>query len=178
MKKKEINAFKDFYLNKGGKTIIFFGFYLIFFGTLAIMLNNNKSVVPSSDEVNSNTYSISKISSDYNYEIEIQDNNEIIHYQGTKNNIDYENNENKYFFDLFNINQLVKKSKYLNNDDGLNYELYNNQLNELFNTEKADGINKIKIITDSKGNLIGVNLDLSSYLEKEYKVKIKYSEVL
>ena len=58
-----------------------------------------------------------------------ENSDESITFEGTKDNIDYANYKNKYFLDIYNVNQLLKRSKYIDTIDGtvLKYELNNSE---------------------------------------------------
>ena len=178
-----MNKFKEFYNEKKGKYILFFGFYLIFFIFFAIYIRSLRANVPEEpkkeeEEVEKiTTYNISNlINEDYHYTIEIVDNEEIINFQGTKNNIDYANFPNRYFLDIYNLNQLLKKSKLVNSEGSiLTYELNNSEINDILLTDKSDGINKIMVYVNENGEVNKIDLDLSNYLEKDkYTISINY----
>ena len=178
-----MDKFKEFYNEKNGKAILFFGFYLVFFIFLGIYMRSmdNKEVIPEEipQEEKITTYNISNlINNDYSYEIEIHDNEEIIKFNGTKLNIDYANYENKYFLDIYNLNQLLKKSKFISSEDYvLSYEIMNLDIDDLLVTETMEGVNKILVYVDKTGGIEKVFLDLSSYLQKDkYTIMINYSQ--
>ena len=178
-----MNNFKTFYNEKNGKYILFFGFYLLFFIFLGIYmrtLDSNKPKEKQKEEVveKITTYDISNlINNDYTYTIEIDDNNEKINFNGSKNDIDYANYEYKYFLDIYNINQLLKRSKLVYSEDyTLTYELENKEINDILLTNKKTGINKIDVIVNDKTEVNSIKLDLSNYLEKElYMITINYT---
>ena len=180
-----MNKFKEFYNEKNGKMILFFGFYLIFFIFLAIYLRNiqnNQKVDPNKENINIEekltTYSINHlINNDYKYTIKILDNDEVINFNGTKSNIDYGNYQYKYFLDIYNINQLLKRSKLVDSDnEHLSYELTNKELNDILLTEKADNINNIDVYANEKTEVTKIILDFSKYLEKEkYVITVDYT---
>ena len=179
-----MNKFKDFYNNRNGKMILFFSFYLIFFIFLGIFmknLNNNKK----QNETKENdtkiiekitTYDISNlINNNYKYSITINDNGEEINFNGYKNAIDYANYENKYFFDIYNINQILKRSKFIDSNNlVLSYELNNSELNDILLTKKENGINKIDVTVNEKSEIQKIFMDLSQFMEKNYNVTINY----
>ena len=178
-----MDNFKEWYTERKGKYILFFGFYIIFFVFLAIMIRNadkKEPVEPPKEEEEEKqilTYDITNlINNDYNYEIVVNDNEELITFKGSKNNVDYGSFENKYFLDIYNINQLLKKSKYIEGQNGvITYELSNSELNELLITEKEEGTNKIYVYVNEKNEVGSIILDLSSYLGKvKYEINIKY----
>ena len=169
-----MDGFKTWYKDQKGKYILFFGFYLIFFIFIAISvrtgankpINNN----PEPQEKVINTYDLSNlINNDYNYNIEINDDLEFTTFSGTKTNVDYANYTNKYFLDIYNINQLLKRSKLVNSEDNiLTYELLNSEINDILLTNKEYGVNKIMVYVNDDTTVDKINIDLSSYLEKEY----------
>ena len=179
-----MDKYKDWYSNRKGKYILFFGFYLIFFIFLAIYirsLNKNNQEKPKKEENTEvekiTTYNITNlINNDYKYEIVIYDNEEIIKYNGSKNNIDYANYVNKYFLDIYNINQLLKRSKFISsNNNVLTYELASKEINDILLTENKDGINKIDVYVNTHSNKEKIVLDLTNYFEKKlYQINIKY----
>lgn len=185
-----MDGFKTFYNDKKGKYILFFGFYLIFFIFLAIYIRTireNKPVEKPKEEVASKitTYDISNlINNDYKYMIKIIDydenSDESITFEGTKDNIDYANYKNKYFLDIYNVNQLLKRSKYIDTIDGtvLKYELNNSEINDILLTQKPEGINKIEVYVNEETKVQEIILDLSNYFEKEFfRIEMFYTEV-
>lgn len=185
-----MDGFKTFYNDKKGKYILFFGFYLIFFIFLAIYIRTireNKPIEKPKEEVASKitTYDISNlINNDYKYMIKIIDydenSDESITFEGTKNNIDYANYKNKYFLDIYNVNQLLKRSKYIDTIDGtvLKYELNNSEINDILLTQKPEGINKIEVYVNEETKVQEIILDLSNYFEKEFfRIEMFYTEV-
>ena len=179
-----MNKFKEFYTEKNGKMILFFGFYLIFFIFLAIYMRKINAYKKTENKTNNTqieekitTYSINNlISNDYSYSISIIDNSEMIRFAGTKNNIDYGNYEHKYFLDIYNINQLIKRSKLVDsNTNMLSYELANKELNDILLTQKTDNTNKIDVYVNSVGEVNKIVLDITRYLEKDnYQITINY----
>lgn len=177
-----MDNFKNWYTDRKGKYILFFGFYLFFFIFLSIYmrnLNNNQneeiSVEPTPMIIT--TYDISNlINNDYNYAIEILDNEKTITFSGSKNNVDYANFDNKYFFDIYNINQLLKRSKLINSENNiLTYELENKELNDILLTNQNDGVNTISVYVNDKAEVIKIVIDLSNYLNKDkYEITINY----
>ncbi len=178
--KSFFEKFKYFYNERNGKIILFFGFYLIFFAVLGVFLrnvNNNPKENEEQKEVIT-TYDVSKIvNNDFTYQIKVLDNDEIVEFNGTKNNVDYENYANKYFFDIYNINQLIKKSKYVKTEENvLYYELSNEEINEVLLTEKNTGLNQIEVSVKDDTSVYQIVLDLAKYLEKDkYLITINYS---
>ncbi len=179
-----MDGFKTFYNEKKGKYILFFGFYLIFFIFFGIYMRQLRANRPQEEKKQEEqvekitTYTVSNlINNDYSYVIDILDNEEIINFSGTKNNIDYANYENKYFLDIYNINQLLKKSKLVSSEDYvLTYELNNKDINEILLTEKKDGVNRIQVSVNEKTEVRKIDLDLSNYLDKDvYQITISYT---
>lgn len=185
-----MDGFKEFYNDRKGKYILFFGFYLIFFIFLAIYIRTariNKPVEEPKEEVASKitTYDLSNlINNDYKYMIKITDydetGDESVTFEGTKNNVDYANYKNKYFLDIYNVNQLLKRSRYIDTIDGLvlKYELKNSEINDILLTQKEEGINKIEVYVNEEAKVQEIILNLSNYFEKEkYVIEIFYTEV-
>ena len=164
---------KEFYQSKRGKAILFFGFYFIFFLILAICLRNNQI---NSNENNkpvekqpSNYYNLNKIiNSNYEYNFIVNDNNNVYHFHGTKKENDYDSFDNKYFFDLFNLNQLIKKSKLVKNENNLlTYELSNSTLNNLLMNNQEEGVNTIQVYVNDYSDVNRIVLDLKSFMQQE-----------
>ena len=185
-----MDGFKTFYNERKGKQILFFAFYLVFFIFLAIYMrtnNANKPIEKEKEEVveKITTYDLSNlINNDYEYTIKIIDYDnsvdESVTFKGTKNNIDYANYKHKYFLDIYNINQLLKKSKYIDTEDYtvLKYELNNSEINDILLTQKEDGVNKIEVYVNEKTEVQEIVLDLSDYFGKEeFHIELFYSEV-
>ena len=84
---------------------------------------------------------------------------------------------NKYFLDIYNINQLLKKSKYIDSKDKvLSFELTNAEINDILLTNKPDGLNKIDVMVNDKKEVVKVNFDLTNYMEKNiYQINISYT---
>ena len=177
-----MDNFKTFYNEKKGKYILFFGFYIIFFIFLAALFRTTNTNKPKEENKETvvekiTTYDISNlINNDYQYTIVVKDNEEEINFSGTKNNIDYANFENKYFLDIYNINQLLKKSKLVKSENNtLTYELSNQEINEILLTNKENGVNKIDVIVNDKTEINKISFDLSNYLGKDvYQITINY----
>ena len=164
--------------NKKIKASIFFIFYFFFFLILSIYIKNNGVVPEKKEPVKEivKTYSIDYLKdNNYNYEF-IIDSDKKIKFNGTKTTIDYEDYPYKYFFDIYNINQIIKNSKYLNAEDNvLNYEVKNETLSLLSGIDYNDGLSKIKIYVNEKKDLEKVILDLASFFNKdEYTITLNY----
>lgn len=178
-----MDGFKKFYNERKGKHILFFGFYIIFFIFLAIYIgamNSNRPIDNNKEETvekGVTTYNISNlINNDYGYDIEIIDDENTYIYSGTKNNVDYANYEHKYFLDIYNINQLLKRSTLVSNQNYiLTYNLSNKELNDILLTDRQDGTNNILVYVNTEGEITKINIDLSNYLEKDvYQITIDY----
>jgi hypothetical protein len=178
-----MDNFKKWYKERKGKYILFFGFYLIFFIFFGIYMSSSNNNKPPKNEEKETTNEIIKtynlshlINNNYRYTIEIIDNYETIYFNGTKNNVDYANYPNKYFLDIYNINQLLKRSDYVNsNSNILEYKLANKEINDILLTDKQDEYNKILVYVNDKSEVEKIVLDLSNYLEKEmYQITINY----
>ena len=182
------NKLRDFYTSKRGKSICFFAFYLVFFLVLAIILRNRNNVVSNEpknenknieiNENNHNSYNLEKIvNSNYEYFYTINDNEEIKKFSGTKNNVDYLNYENKYFLDIYNVNQLIKRSKFIKRENNiLSYELDNHILNEFLLTD-SEGLTKIDVFVKEDNMIEKIILDLKEYFKKEkYEIILEYKE--
>ena len=184
-----MDGFKDFYNNRNGKAILFFGFYLLFFGFLAIYIRNinaNKLKDTPKEETNIvekiTSYDLSDlINNDYAYKYVIVDYDEVndnsITFIGTKNNIDYANFENKYFLDIYNINQLLKRSKLINSENYvLTYELLNKDIDDILLTNSLDRANEIMVYVNEDGKVEKINLNLAMYMNKDnYQILIDYN---
>lgn len=179
-----MDGFKTFYNEKKGKYILFFGFYIIFFIFIAIYVRSYNANNPKEEKKEEQviekitTYDISSlINNNYSYNIKIIDNGEMVSFSGTKDDIDYANYQYKYFLDIYNLNQLLKRSKLINSENYvLLYELENKEINDILLTEKNDGINKIAVYVNGKTEVEKIYLDLTNYLEKEiFEIAIDYS---
>ncbi len=175
-----MDGFKSFYYEKKGKYILFFGFYLIFFIVVSIYLRSIEAKKPKEEPVDNTpitTYNLSKlIDNDYSYNIEILDDGETILFSGTKSNVDYNSFENKYFLEIYNINQLLKRSKLVDSKDNvLTYELDNTEIDDLLLTSRGEGTSKILVYVNDDTTVKKIDLDLASYLVKtDYTISINY----
>lgn len=169
--KNFIDRFKDFYYKRNGKAILFFGFYLIFFLALILFLKKEEKVNVDENKVGK-SLTINELVNlnDYEYSFEIKDEDNTLYYKGTKNNIDYHDFNYSYFFDPVNINQLVKKSKV--KEDNV-YEISNEIINSLLDTERESGNNTIMV--HSNEERIVLDLDLHEYMNKNvYLMSLSY----
>ena len=167
-------------LTKRQKALFFFGFYLLFFIAFFTIVNNSKKNIPKVEveekekDTDKTLYFTELLDINYQYTIEVNDNNEINKYQGTKDSIDYKECKYKYFFDLYNINQLIKKSKVIEKIDNYSkYSLDNKELNDLLETESQGNT----IIEIKEGEELEINLDLHEYYQKDvFQIKILLKE--
>ena len=175
---------KKTHQNKRLKATLFFAFYFFFFLFLAIYIKNNNISVfqnnmkddkPSQNKVIKN-YNIDWLSNNYKYQFIINDDGKEIVFKGEKDNIDYNDFENKYFLNLYNVNQIIKNSKHINSENNLlTYEVTNDNLNNLLNSKSNTGVNRIDVYVDDNTNLLKVIMDLSSYMQKEkYTITLSY----
>ncbi len=171
--------------NKKLKAILFFGFYFIFFLFIFIYVKSNNITINSNYNQESEkvveekikTYSINHLmDNNYSYHFVINDNDKEIIFNGTKDNIDYDEFDNKYFLDIYNDNQIIKNSKYIDTKDNvLSYEVSNFLLSALVNGSVLEGNSKVDVYVDGKGNLVKVILDLSSFMQKDkYLITLNY----
>lgn len=190
--KKIINYFKT----KKGKSISFFGFYLIFFIFLAIYINANnlpsKTYEENKKEEVSNNQSyyetINLEKSNYLYKITIQENDELEILNGTKEQKESIVNYKYYkLIDLNEIKRIIKNAKYLSksiysaNTYKVNYEIKTKTLMDLFENENNDeSLNNIVLTVNENNDLINIEMELSNYMHsfnqdiELYKVLIEY----
>ena len=187
-KKSFFGKLKEFYQSKRGRSICFFCFYLVFFVVLAIYLKQQQNVVKEEPKKESTIISNNKsnndslfdirkiVNSNYEYLYTINDNNEIINFQGKRLNVDYLNFDNNYFLDIYNVNQLIKKSKLISKENNmLHYELMSSVLNELLLTNKSEGLNIIDVYINDNKEVEKIVMDLKNYFEKEiYEITLEY----
>ena len=170
----------DELFTKRQKAIAFFAFYLVFFIVLFIVINNRKQEkvidVPKEEKIDNTLYFENVLKMNFKYEIEIIDNLEIKTFIGTKDKVDYSEYENKYFLDIFNINQLIKKSKVIEKIGNYGkYSLANRELDELLGTESDEGENIIEVNEEEKR--LEIHIDLHEYLKKEiFTILLIYQE--
>ena len=169
-------------LSKRKKAIIFFGFYLFFFLILFSTFNQKKVIetnLETTDE-KEKSYSILYFNNvlkldDFQYNFEIMVDEEVLSYHGTKKDTDYQESEYQYFFDIFNINQLLKKSKVLEKIDNYGkYRLDNQDLDASLKTSGHTGNTIIEIKEDKE---LEIDIDLHEYYQKELsKIKLIFME--
>ena len=160
---------------KRRKTILFFGFYLVFFIFLFFYMrdmnvvkegeNNEETVITYKTEFIEN--------SNYTYVYEIEENGIITTFRGIKDQDNYELSEYKYkfFLDIYNIKKLIKNSKYLykidnNNEISYKYEIDNKTISNMLQDGKEvdNGINNILVYVDNNDNVYKIELDFTSYM--------------
>lgn len=175
---------KKFIKTKRGKSILFFGFYLVFFVILAILMKNNinKETIQDNKKLQNNLWTINRVINldDYLYKVEINDNgNTEIKYEARKNELsnDLEKNEMDYFLDIYNINKLIKNSKLIESlDNKTTYMITNTKLNEILSEMQEDGENII--IVENSNKSLSIQMDLHEFMKKnEYIIKIEYRGV-
>lgn len=156
-------------LNKKVKALLFFSFYAIFFTVLIIFVNGNSTPnqpqeEEKKEEIVEKNISFSNIFDiNYQYTYEVNNDGDITTYQGTKEKIDYDDSEYKYFFDIYNINQLIKKSKVIEKIDNYSkYSLDNHELDELLGSETTGNT----IIEMNEKEELEISLDLHNYYSK------------
>lgn len=199
------DKFKAFYQSRYGKMTLFFGFYFFFFLFLISNINiNNKTNQNNSDtninENNGNNSNVSEpttwkfdilLNDYYTYNYYINENGNNISFNGRLNETNQivEEYQYNYFLNLYNINQIIKKSKYLERielDNGYqyNYEVSNKSLGELLEIDGnfSNLFNKIVIYTNNNLIVSKIDLDLGSYMQElnnynEYKITLQYEKV-
>ena len=168
---------------KRKKTIMFFGFYLVFFLFLFIWMKSYGSN-PRNEEIKEDTeitYKTDMIeNNNYTYVFEIEEDNNTYSYKGIRDDENYEVSEYKYkfFLDIYNIKKLIKNSKYLyktdnNNEISYKYEIDSKTLSNMLQDGKTveNGINNIIVYVDSTNNAYKIELDFSNYMKsiEEYQ---------
>ncbi len=161
---------------KRKKTIVFFGFYLVFFLFLFIWMRSygsSSKTLPIKEETNF-TYKTDLIeNNNYTYVYEIEENGIITTFRGIKDQDNYELSEYKYkfFLDIYNIKKLIKNSKYLykidnNNEISYKYEIDNKTISNMLQDGKEvdNGINNILVYVDNNDNVYKIELDFTSYM--------------
>lgn len=171
--------------NKKIRASIFFGFYFFFFLFLVVYIKNNNLIDNSNKNIENKIeekkeikeYSIKYLTdNNYKYHYIINDDSKVIEFNGTKETIDYNDYEYKYFLDIYNVNQIIKNSKYLGTENNtLNYDIENKTLCSLTDIEEISGISKISVNVSDNHNLEKVIMDLSTYMKKDkYIITLEY----
>lgn len=173
----------EYFKSKNGKAVLFFGFYLIFFIFLGVYFNNIKQdeynadteVIDLNDKEVTNNYNVSILTDiNYSYSFEINDSGVLSTFNGTRDNIDYNDYEYKYFLDINNINQLIKKGKLIDQvENTFNYELASSNIAEILETDNIVGINHLSI-TINNNTIEKVFMDLSEYMNREFYITLNY----
>lgn len=160
--------------NNRRKAILFFGFYLVFFIILAISFKNyqNQSIKKDNNQKKEEITIKSLFNHDFDYEFIVNDEDKITKFNGNKNNADYNDYENKYFLNYINLNQLMKKGKVVKMNDAKEYEIENSILNELLETERPMGINRL--MEKSTDSNLEITFDLSQYMERDFVITLHY----
>ena len=159
--------------NKKIKYSLFFGFYLIFFLVLALSFKNvrqeeiNKVTEESEESIEAH---LPYLDNELQIEIEVHDEEKVLKYNANDSDYSYAK-----LFNLYNINQLIKKSKIIKKEDkSITYEISIEALNNLLAKENTNSINEM-IVTDFGNKTYMIEMDLHEYLEKEnYQIIINY----
>ena len=204
-----LEKIKEFLQIKSVRTTLFFGFYFFFF--LFLFLNfdidsldtnknnssNNQTQTGNQDNsqngnVNNQINSIwefnTLIKDNYGYTYTINENGESIIFNGrvSEPNTLINNYQYNYFLNLYNINQITKKSKFINKNlfkDGyqFNYEISNKILGELLENSNVleDKQNTITIYTNSNMVINKIELELTNLMQElnnynNYKIVLEY----
>ncbi len=179
MKKERIDE------DRKKKMILFFGFYFFFFLFLIIYLksssnkkvndikdNSTNSAVTEKENNTIDNYSLNNIlNSDFNLKIIIEENDEKRSYVAEKSNLPED--KYNYFFNIYNVNQLIKKGKLISRDDyTFVFEIDNSYINEILNND-ISGNSIINLITDNKGNVYEIQFKLydNTLIKLNYEVK-------
>lgn len=171
-----MNKIKD---NKTLKYSLFFGFYLIFFIVLFIFYQKNSINIEKKEEnlKEVNIYEILRDSikkyheNNYQEKIIIND-KEVL--TVLIDNPNYKDNQYSYFFDLYNLNKLIKNSKLEKKEDNTYYfTISNKDLNDILEMENEGKDNNIVLeLKDNK--LIKTKYDLSNYYGENVIIEIEY----
>ena len=173
------------------KAIAFFGFYLIFFIFL-IILFRNLSIEDKDVDDNKLYNTVFLENNNYHYNYRINENDSILYFSGYRDefNQEIEDYPYHYFLDLYNVKQMIAKSKYISKDEDSNgtkiltYELKNGDLVTLLDKndhQDNNDLNKIIVYTDSNNALIKVELDITKYMHlinndiDVYEIILEYS---
>ncbi len=174
---------------KKRKTIIFFGFYLIFFTFLIIYIRSYKDdlKVTETDNVLYKTELIEN--GTYSSRYTIIENEDTYTFEIKKDDENYEASEYKYknLLDIYTIKRIIKNSKYiLKTESGTGYinyryEIANNSLADILNQNSniENEANPLTIYVDKDKNIYQIDMDLSNYMKinedyEVYKLTIEY----
>ncbi len=177
---------------KRKKTIMFFGFYLLFFLFLFIWMKSYGSN-PRNEEIKEDTeitYKTDMIeNNNYQYSYYIEENDNTYTFSGVRDDENYELSEYKYkeLVNIYTIKQIIKNAKYLlkveNGSDLISYkyEITNKDLAKILNYKEnlEDGTNPIIIFVDKDKNIYQIDFDYSNYMKAigefdSYKLTVKY----
>lgn len=178
---------KEFLQSKIGRHTIFFGFYLIFFILVLLLVKNLNTSFEEKNKKNENPsqvhYQIDCLNNNsYLYEYEIIYDNEKIVFKGIKGDNDFREFPHAHFLNIYNLNQILKNAKIVEtNTNMLMYEIGNQELNDLYQENEIinDNINTIKVFVDTNYCLKSFEMDLSNYIEdfSSYQIKGKYEVI-
>ena len=161
--------------NKTLKYSLFFGFYLIFFIFLGVYLNrmNDKINSPTQEEKNGE-YSLTALM-DNSYQVEIREEEKSVVYNVS--DLEAKSESYAYFGNIYNLNQLIKKSRFVEEKDHILYFLLNNkELNALLNTEMEEKDNEIKLLVNDERIVKEISLSLDNYYGTAISIILKNSE--
>lgn len=173
--KEELSNIADRIKDRKGGLILFFGFYLIFFVFILLIIKNiNDKVGPEPLKYSTNLLE----NSNYYYNYNVLDNENNLSFHGYNDMPNEELNKYEYYklLDLYSIKSLINNSKNMQADEMFLYELSNTSLSEFLEETRdiEDLTNKIIILTDDNLNVIGFNIDLSNYFGYPYKIDASY----
>lgn len=126
--KKVVEFLKELKKKPYGKAVFFFGFYLIFFIVLAILVRLGGHVNIDTNNVLNNKTSIVDMNSltnnDYSYKYEVKIDNNTYTYTGTKKNnrFDYKYNDKDYYQE--NLITYVKESEWVSIESPIKYNMF------------------------------------------------------
>ncbi len=201
---KYIGSIKETLKNPKKRSLILIGFYLIFFIFVFILLNNQSmpSATINQNNQNENTNESDNIESyTYTYTLNGQiifesiykDNTEIFTYNGLtyykNSDLIYLNNEialidiNVDYFKYDNIKRLIDNSEFIKSttykDDTkeTTYSIDLGKFNSIMGTIYDDTDSEISFVVNENVNINSVTIDLSSYYNYSYEMKINYSNI-
>lgn len=161
--------------NKTLKYSLFFGFYLIFFIFLGFYLNRMDNKINSqTQEEKTGEYSLTALM-DNSYQVEIKEAEKRIVYNAS--DLESRSDSYAYFGNIYNVNQLIKKSRFVEEKDHTLYFLLNNkELNTLLNTEIEEKDNEIKLLVNDERVVKEISLSLDNYYGQAISIILKDSE--